>query len=140
MRFLTLFSLSLGLSLSASAAESVEVKLWPGKAPGETRDIGPEKSIPPRKGQIDIKRLTAFGHGHDEPVAAEQRAVEVDRLVVVGVPGQHPDPAGAAHVLHDHPELHEVGHITLLQSFRCVRLVLWDEVQRRLVSFCEIRA
>jgi acyl-lipid omega-6 desaturase (Delta-12 desaturase) len=43
-------------------------------------------------------------------------------------------------VLRDHPELREVGHITLLQSFRCVRLVLWDEAQRRLVSFREIRA
>jgi acyl-lipid omega-6 desaturase (Delta-12 desaturase) len=43
-------------------------------------------------------------------------------------------------VLRDHPELREVGHITLLQSFRCVRLVLWDEAQHRLVSFREIRA
>ena len=42
-------------------------------------------------------------------------------------------------VLHDHPELRDVGHITLLQSFQCVRLVLWDEAQRRLVSFREIR-
>jgi acyl-lipid omega-6 desaturase (Delta-12 desaturase) len=43
-------------------------------------------------------------------------------------------------VLHDHPELRDVGRITLLQSFQCVRLVLWDEAQRRLVSFREIRA
>ena len=43
-------------------------------------------------------------------------------------------------VLRDHPELREVGQITLLQSFRCVRLVLWDEAQRRLVSFREIGA
>ena len=43
-------------------------------------------------------------------------------------------------VLHDYPELREVGQITLLQSFWCVRLVLWDEAQRRLVSFREIRA
>ena len=42
-------------------------------------------------------------------------------------------------VLRDHPELHNVGHITLLQSFRCVKLVLWDEAQCRLVSFREIR-
>ena len=41
-------------------------------------------------------------------------------------------------VLRDHPELRDVGRITLLQSFRCVRLVLWDEAQRRLVSFREI--
>jgi hypothetical protein len=42
-------------------------------------------------------------------------------------------------VLRDHPELRDVGQITLLQSFQCVRLVLWDEAQRRLVSFREIR-
>ena len=43
-------------------------------------------------------------------------------------------------VLRDHPELSDVGHITLMQSFRCVPLVLWDEAQRRLVSFRELRA
>jgi omega-6 fatty acid desaturase (delta-12 desaturase) len=43
-------------------------------------------------------------------------------------------------VLREHPELREVGRVTLLESFRCVRLVLWDEVQRRLVSFREIQA
>jgi omega-6 fatty acid desaturase (delta-12 desaturase) len=41
-------------------------------------------------------------------------------------------------VLRDYPELRDVGRITLLQSFQCVRLVLWDEAQRRLVSFREI--
>jgi omega-6 fatty acid desaturase (delta-12 desaturase) len=43
-------------------------------------------------------------------------------------------------VLRDYPELRQVGHVTLLESFRCVRLVLWDEAQRRLVSFREFRA
>ena len=43
-------------------------------------------------------------------------------------------------VLRDHPELREVGQITLLQSFRCVKLSLWDEAQRRLVSFREVSA
>jgi omega-6 fatty acid desaturase (delta-12 desaturase) len=43
-------------------------------------------------------------------------------------------------VLRDHPELRDVGRLTLLGSFRCVRLVLWDERQRRLVSFREVRA
>jgi len=42
-------------------------------------------------------------------------------------------------VLRDYPELGVVGRLTLLQSFRCVRLVLWDEGQRRLVSFGEAR-
>jgi omega-6 fatty acid desaturase (delta-12 desaturase) len=43
-------------------------------------------------------------------------------------------------VLRDHPTLRDVGRLTLLQSFRCVRLVLWDETQRRLVSFREASA
>jgi omega-6 fatty acid desaturase (delta-12 desaturase) len=43
-------------------------------------------------------------------------------------------------VLRDHPELRDVGRLTLLNSFACVRLALWDEAQRRLVSFRDIRA
>lgn len=43
-------------------------------------------------------------------------------------------------VLRDHPELGEVGRLTLWQSFRCVRLVLWDEEKRRMVSFREAAA
>ena len=43
-------------------------------------------------------------------------------------------------VLRDHPELRGVSRLTLLESFRCVRLVLWDETQRRLVPLCEGRA
>jgi omega-6 fatty acid desaturase (delta-12 desaturase) len=43
-------------------------------------------------------------------------------------------------VLRDYPELRDVGRLTLWQSFRCVRLVLWDEAQQRLVSFREARA
>ena len=38
-------------------------------------------------------------------------------------------------VLRDHPSLEGIGRLTLLQSFSCVRLVLWDEGQQRLVSF-----
>ncbi len=43
-------------------------------------------------------------------------------------------------VLSDHPELRDIGRLTLLESFRCVRLTLWDETQRRLVSFRDLRA
>ena len=43
-------------------------------------------------------------------------------------------------VLRDHPELREIGRLTLLESFRCVRLALWDETQRRLISFRDVRA
>jgi len=42
-------------------------------------------------------------------------------------------------VLRDHPELREVGRLTLLESFRCIRFTLWDEAQRRLVSFSDVR-
>jgi acyl-lipid omega-6 desaturase (Delta-12 desaturase) len=41
-------------------------------------------------------------------------------------------------VLRDHPELAAVGRLTLLQSLRCVRMVLWDERKRRLISFREM--
>jgi omega-6 fatty acid desaturase (delta-12 desaturase) len=43
------------------------------------------------------------------------------------------------HVLSDHPELKAVGRLTLIQSLGCVRLVLWDESRRRLISFRELR-
>jgi omega-6 fatty acid desaturase (delta-12 desaturase) len=43
-------------------------------------------------------------------------------------------------VLRDHPELRSVSRLTLLESFGCVRLVLWDETKRRLVSFRDAAA
>ena len=43
-------------------------------------------------------------------------------------------------VLRDHPELRDVGRVTLLDSFRGVRLVLWDESSRQLISFRQARA
>jgi acyl-lipid omega-6 desaturase (Delta-12 desaturase) len=43
-------------------------------------------------------------------------------------------------VLESHPELASVGRLTMGDSLRCVRLVLWDELRRRLISFDEIRA
>jgi omega-6 fatty acid desaturase (delta-12 desaturase) len=42
-------------------------------------------------------------------------------------------------VLEDYPELRDIGRITLLDSIRGVKLVLWDEVGQRLVSFREAR-
>jgi acyl-lipid omega-6 desaturase (Delta-12 desaturase) len=41
-------------------------------------------------------------------------------------------------VLRDHPKLSEVGRLGFLESLGCVRLVLWDEGRRRLVSFREM--
>ena len=42
-------------------------------------------------------------------------------------------------VLRNHPELASVGRLTLAQSFGCIRLALWDEGRRRLVSFREAK-
>jgi acetyl esterase/lipase len=57
--FLTLaLALALALTLPAKAAEPTVVKLWPGKAPGETKDLGPEVYPEPKKGQAEVKRLT----------------------------------------------------------------------------------
>lgn len=38
-------------------------------------------------------------------------------------------------VLRDHPELKQVKRLTLRESLGCIRLKLWDEANRRLVSF-----
>jgi omega-6 fatty acid desaturase (delta-12 desaturase) len=43
-------------------------------------------------------------------------------------------------VLRDHPELADIGRITIMDSFRAVKLVLWDERKQRLVSFRETMA
>ncbi len=42
--------------------------------------------------------------------------------------------------LRDLPFLAETGKISVAQSLKCVRMVLWDEQKRRLVSFAEARA
>jgi len=43
-------------------------------------------------------------------------------------------------VLRDRPELACVSRLTLIDSIKCVRLALWDETERRLISFSELRA
>jgi omega-6 fatty acid desaturase (delta-12 desaturase) len=45
-----------------------------------------------------------------------------------------------ARVLHDHPELKDVGRITMAQSIRCVRFTLWDEARGKMISFRQLRA
>jgi omega-6 fatty acid desaturase (delta-12 desaturase) len=42
-------------------------------------------------------------------------------------------------VLSDHPELRDVGRVTLWQSFGFVRLALWDEEAGCLISFKQLR-
>lgn len=42
-------------------------------------------------------------------------------------------------VLRDHPELAAIGRLTPLESLKCVRLVLWDEVAERLIPFSDLK-
>lgn len=42
-------------------------------------------------------------------------------------------------VLRDYPELRDMGRLTLWNSLKSVRMVLWDEENRRLISFKELR-
>jgi acyl-lipid omega-6 desaturase (Delta-12 desaturase) len=42
-------------------------------------------------------------------------------------------------VLRSHPQLRDVGRLTLWQSFACVRLALWDDSRGQLISFREMR-
>ena len=43
-------------------------------------------------------------------------------------------------VLTAYPELEEASRLTLLESFKCARFKLWDEANKRLVTFKEARA
>jgi acetyl esterase/lipase len=52
--------LAFALPLSLQAAEPTVVKLWPGKPPGETKDVGPE-ALQPNKPGDTIKRLANVG-------------------------------------------------------------------------------
>ena len=42
-------------------------------------------------------------------------------------------------ILRRYPELANIGRLTLIQSFSCVPLVLWDETARQLISFRKLR-
>ena len=41
--------------------------------------------------------------------------------------------------LRHHPDLANIGQLTLTQSLACVRFVLWDETARRLITFRELQ-
>jgi acetyl esterase/lipase len=83
-RFWFPLALTLALTLSARGADPVVVKLWPGKAPGETKDLGPETYQENKKGDT-IKRLTNVS----EPTVAvypapKEKATGAAVLVVPG--------------------------------------------------------
>ncbi|CAN5266603.1 fatty acid desaturase [soil metagenome] len=42
-------------------------------------------------------------------------------------------------ILKDHPQLRAMRRLTFFESFRCVKLALWDEHAERLISFKDLR-
>ena len=43
-------------------------------------------------------------------------------------------------ILKAHPELKSVGRLTFLESLKCVKLALWNEKEKRMVSFRAVKA
>ncbi len=43
-------------------------------------------------------------------------------------------------ILKDYPEFTKIGHMTFAESLKCVRLTLWCESEKRMISFRELRA
>jgi acetyl esterase/lipase len=76
--------LLLALTPCLHAAEPTEVKLWPGKAPGETKDIGPEKYIEAKKGQLEVKRLTNVS---EPSIAVYKPSGKANGCAVIVAPG-----------------------------------------------------
>lgn len=58
VRVCSVLTLTFALACSGDAAEPTVIKLWPGKAPGETKDIGAEQLIEPKPGQAEVKRIS----------------------------------------------------------------------------------
>jgi acetyl esterase/lipase len=84
--FVALIILVLGMHGSMRAEnESPIIKLWPGKAPGETKDIGPEKYQENKPGQAGVKRLTNVS----EPTLAVYRPAKgkANGSAVIVAPG-----------------------------------------------------
>ena len=44
------------------------------------------------------------------------------------------------HAVRDHAELVNFQRMTLMESFACVKLQLWDEDKRRLLSYAQAKA
>lgn len=57
MRSLALLLLFASASFADDPKPTVTLDLWPGKAPGEVKDLPPEAYQPMKAGQLDVKRL-----------------------------------------------------------------------------------
>src|SRR5439155_15405302 len=77
--------LAFAFPLSLAAAEPTVVKLWPGKAPGETKDLGPEKYQDTKPGQTEVKRLTNISE--PTPATSQPAKDKATGAAVIVAPG-----------------------------------------------------
>ena len=66
-------------------------------------------------------------------IAAATFAQEADRSQYPKP--ESPKPLQLPEVLKAYPEFGEKGRLTFWQSLKCVRLTLWDEAAKRLITF-----
>ncbi|MBW3600460.1 MAG: alpha/beta hydrolase [Planctomycetes bacterium] len=115
-----LLVLILNCPLNAAGAEPTRIAVWPGEAPGETGEIGEEKTLPPQ-GDRPVTRLTDV----TEPEIALYAAPEEKNTgaAVLVCPG------GAYHILAMDLEGEEVAR--WLNSIGVTAIVLKYRVPRR---------
>lgn len=77
------FAIPIFLVPAVLLAGDVTLKLWPGRAPGDAADFGPEREEPGKPGQRPVKRLT----GVTEPSITLFRAARSTGAGVVIAPG-----------------------------------------------------
>jgi acetyl esterase/lipase len=58
MRWLTGFSMVLLMACPTTAQGPLTLDVWPGKVPGETGEVGPEKILEDKPGERKVKRIT----------------------------------------------------------------------------------
>jgi len=92
-----------------------------------------------KAGQWDVREASLHGSSHyDLPGVLRWFTANI------GVHHVHHLSSGIPYyrlprVLSDYPALRDVGRITLAQSIGLVRLALWDEDSRRMISFADLR-
>ena len=90
--------------------------------------------------QWDVHRLALHGSSHyDLPPVLRWLTANIGMHHVHHLSSRIPF-YRLPQVLRDHPELSSVGRLTPLESLKCVRLVLWDEADQRLIPFSELRS
>jgi acetyl esterase/lipase len=83
MRALVAILLMTSTLTAAEPTPTVTLDLWPGKAPGETKDLPPEAYQPTKAGQLDVKRLGNVS----KPQISVYKAANPNGACVIIAPG-----------------------------------------------------